>query len=364
MQTSPSSSTRPSDQLDLRSVALMRSFFVTMLVFAVVGATLPFATGLSMDVKSGLSAAIAVSAVPSMVGIWFLRRGAIRAAVWVVSLGLVLVASLVLAATGLAASGATLCIYAIPVVIAGVLLGGRGAVAIAAASVAGVLACVALERLGAPIVGLAAPSGDNTVGIVGGFVVVLAITAFCVGRFGGELRRSLASALEREHELAALSGSLEHKVAERTAALQHALDELAERSVAQQILLDELAEQRQVIDEMTLPILPVGRGMFVLPLIGALDGGRMQMAQQRALAVAGRGGARHLIVDVSGVPVIDTAVAQGLLALVASARLVGLQITLVGIRPEVAQALVSLGVDLAQVRTEADLESALAQLGR
>ena len=81
--------------------------------------------------------------------------------------------------------------------------------------------------------------------------------------------------------------------------------------------------------------------------------------QRQALTQLEHTGARELLIDVTGVPVIDTQVAKGVIQLVEAARLMGAHVTLVGIRPEVAQTLVTLGIDLRGIRTFSTLQAAL-----
>jgi rsbT co-antagonist protein RsbR len=111
-----------------------------------------------------------------------------------------------------------------------------------------------------------------------------------------------------------------------------------------------------------VPVIPVNATTLVMPLVGTLDTTRLQQLQEQSLHALERSSARTLIFDITGVPIVDTHVAQGLLMTVRSARLLGAHVVLVGIRPEVAQAIVGLGLDLNGVSTFSDLQSALAQL--
>jgi rsbT co-antagonist protein RsbR len=96
-----------------------------------------------------------------------------------------------------------------------------------------------------------------------------------------------------------------------------------------------------------------------MPLVGTLDSTRLELTQDLALDAIGRAHARHLVLDITGVPLVDSQVAQGLVSVVQSARLLGSEVVLVGVRPEVAQAIVGLGIDLRGVRTFSDLRSAI-----
>jgi rsbT co-antagonist protein RsbR len=114
------------------------------------------------------------------------------------------------------------------------------------------------------------------------------------------------------------------------------------------------------IHEMSVPVLPVTSAALVMPLVGALDTGRLHLIQERALQAIERNRARHLVLDVTGVPIIDTQVAQGLIEVVQSAQLLGAHSILVGVRPDVAQAIVGLGLDLSNIQTASTLQEALA----
>ncbi|NNJ09914.1 STAS domain-containing protein [Chloroflexales bacterium ZM16-3] len=155
--------------------------------------------------------------------------------------------------------------------------------------------------------------------------------------------------------------TLEDQVSARTAELQRAVDEIVARSAQQDELLSEVAQQREAIRELSVPLLPVAHDTLVLPLVGALDSARIRQLHEHALATLERTRARRLLIDVTGVPVIDTQVAHGIIQTIQAARLLGADSVLVGIRPEVAQTIVGLGIDLSGIHTFPDLETALAR---
>jgi rsbT co-antagonist protein RsbR len=111
---------------------------------------------------------------------------------------------------------------------------------------------------------------------------------------------------------------------------------------------------------MSVPVLPLGQSALVLPLVGALDSERLGLVQEQALRSIEQQSARFLILDITGVPIVDTAVAQGLVQVVQAARLLGSEVVLVGIRPEVAQAVVGLGIHLSDIVTRSTLQSGIA----
>jgi rsbT co-antagonist protein RsbR len=129
-----------------------------------------------------------------------------------------------------------------------------------------------------------------------------------------------------------------------------------EQLATQLALVDQ---QQAIIREMSVPVLPVRSSTLVMPLVGALDSSRLSLMQSQALHAIEHSDTRQLILDITGVPIIDTQVALGLTQLVQAARLLGATVDIVGIRPEVAQAIVGLGVEVRDVRTFSNLQAAL-----
>ncbi|WP_287906460.1 STAS domain-containing protein [Chloroflexus sp.] len=196
--------------------------------------------------------------------------------------------------------------------------------------------------------------------ILCGFITVISF----VQSFGNEvLHRRLQTALQQTqqsaHELKRLNAELDRRVTLQTETLHMALQELEERSRQQDKLLAEVIAQRDVIRQLSVPVLPVGPATLVMPLIGTIDRDRLTTIQQQALTAIGQQHARWLILDVTGVPVIDTEVAGGLIQLVQSVRLLGADVVLVGVRPEVAQTMVSLSIELPITHVYSDLASAI-----
>jgi rsbT co-antagonist protein RsbR len=189
--------------------------------------------------------------------------------------------------------------------------------------------------------------------------LILGVLGFFLARYSGVLRGALLAARSREQELEQVRAAQEHTIDERTASLAAALEESATRAARLEQAFAEVEQQRAVVRELSVPILPISHSTLVMPLVGALDSVRLQDIQQRALAALEHSSARRLLLDITGVPVVDSQVAQGLITVVQAARLLGAEVVLIGIRPEVAQALVQLGIDLANITTNVDLQTAL-----
>jgi rsbT co-antagonist protein RsbR len=124
---------------------------------------------------------------------------------------------------------------------------------------------------------------------------------------------------------------------------------------------DELVRrQSQELLELSTPVVRLWSGVLALPLIGTLDSARTQVVMENLLQSIVSSGASVAIIDITGVPTVDTMVAQHLLKTVAAARLMGADCIISGIRPQIAQTIVHLGVELGDVVTKANLADALA----
>ena len=118
--------------------------------------------------------------------------------------------------------------------------------------------------------------------------------------------------------------------------------------------------QQQEMLELSTPVVTLWEGILALPLIGTLDSGRTQVVMESLLVKIVDTGASIAIIDITGVPTVDTLVAQHLLKTVAAARLMGAECIISGIRPQIAQTIVHLGVDLEDVVTKGSLADAFA----
>ncbi|MEV5355854.1 STAS domain-containing protein [Streptomyces sp. NPDC052693] len=123
----------------------------------------------------------------------------------------------------------------------------------------------------------------------------------------------------------------------------------------------ELIErQREQLLEVATPVIKLWDGIVAVPLIGTLDSARSQVVMESLLDAIVAERARYAILDITGVPTVDSLVAQHLMKTVAAARLMGAECIVSGIRPAIAQTIVHLGIDLGTVLTRASLADALA----
>jgi rsbT co-antagonist protein RsbR len=148
------------------------------------------------------------------------------------------------------------------------------------------------------------------------------------------------------------------------------LDQLALRENEAQ-LTDINVQQQQLIDmirEISTPVIPVHDEILVLPLVGTIDSARSGRIMEILLTGVQQYSAEIVIIDITGVPIVDTAVANHLIQATQAATLLGAHCVLVGVSAEVAQTLVQLGVNLSTLVTRSNLQAgityALARQGR
>jgi rsbT co-antagonist protein RsbR len=121
-----------------------------------------------------------------------------------------------------------------------------------------------------------------------------------------------------------------------------------------------IVRQQQELMELSTPVVTLWEGVLALPVIGTLDSARTQIVMESLLERIVSSGASIAIIDITGVPTVDTLTAQHLLKTVAAARLMGADCIISGIRPQIAQTIVHLGVELGSVVTKATLADAFA----
>ena len=151
-------------------------------------------------------------------------------------------------------------------------------------------------------------------------------------------------------------------VAEQLWAISTLLDKLGlyTTEVYQQNREAVIKQQQEELLELSTPVVELWRNIVALPLIGTLDSARTQVVMESLLEKIVEREAMIAIIDITGVPTVDTLLAQHLLKTVAAARLMGADCIISGMRPQIAQTIVHLGVDLSDVITKATLADAFA----
>jgi anti-anti-sigma factor len=350
-----------SDPLERRQASLLQRLLLVVLGGCLVGLLLSLATSR----QNGLSTAFIsypLLIVCATGAILLLRRGRLRLAVNLATIGIILGISIPLFAGGLLNGSGALLAFSVPVALAG-LVGGRGGLLLAAGLTSALVVITGvLEAYTTGLVGSVVVPNRSPLGAAASFILIIGVLSLFLDRFGSSLREALTAAREREHELEGLRGSLENTVAERTTSLQQALRDVEQREARLAAALDELSASQVAVRELSAPVIPVLPGVVIAPLIGSLDSSRASLLADNVLGMVEREHARQVIFDITGVPLVDTQVAQVLLQTAAAVRLLGAQPLLVGIRPEVAQTIISLGLDFAAIATYPNLQEAVEAL--
>lgn len=165
--------------------------------------------------------------------------------------------------------------------------------------------------------------------------------------------------------LAAANDNLEQAVNNRTADLQHALSDVRERELRLTQTLQKLSVSQELVRSLSAPIIPILPSVIVVPLAGILHGEQAQRLMQQVLERISAQRSRDLILDITGVPIMDSHVANVVIQIAQAVKLLGTRTLLVGVRPEVAQTLVALNIEFGDLEIFADLQDAvLSRLGQ
>ena len=181
-------------------------------------------------------------------------------------------------------------------------------------------------------------------------------TAADTSRFVLALKKPLFAGLQRRF------GDQQAVLVDATWEVSSLLDHMAQHTVStyQRTREDIIARQQQELLELSTPVVKLWDGVLAVPMIGTLDSGRTQLVMETLLQRIVETGSALAIIDITGVPTVDTLVAQHLLKTVTAIRLMGADAIISGIRPQIAQTIVHLGIDLEGITTKATLADALA----
>jgi anti-anti-sigma factor len=350
------------DAVQQRQAQTLQAMLLVILSACVFGLPLGLLSATPGSNILGTLAAYLVIAPCILLALVLLRRGRFTASALLGAAGVEAGLAVALLASGLTPSDMTLLAFSVPIAQAGLMLGRRGLWFTGVSSLAIVTGVGLLDLAMPELVGWAPLGTPPLLNIVLTFALVSGTLMLLIDRFGSSFRDALAQALDREQELQQARNALETIVAERTASLRDALHSVEEREASLRIALDELRASAATIRDLSSPVLPVLPGVLVAPLVGALDVVRAENLASGVLQAIEQARARNVILDITGVPVVDTHVAQTLLQVAQAARLLGARPLLVGIRPEVAQTMVALGVDVGTLATYSNLQEALLAL--
>jgi rsbT co-antagonist protein RsbR len=149
-------------------------------------------------------------------------------------------------------------------------------------------------------------------------------------------------------------------------AFSRAIDQLGLYTFSSYVAAREglIAGQAEQLLELSTPVVKLWEGVVAVPLVGTLDSARAQVVMERLLQMLVDTGSPYAIIDITGVPAVDTQVAQHVLKTVVAARLMGADCIISGIRPQIAQTIVALGIEFGDIVTKATLADALRHVLR
>src|SRR6266478_8626266 len=125
-----------------------------------------------------------------------------------------------------------------------------------------------------------------------------------------------------------------------------------------------IREQQEAIRELSTPVLPVRERLLILPIIGLIDAQRARQLTEQLLRAIRTNRAKVVVIDITGVPAMDSNVANHLVRTVDASRLQGAMVIVTGLSPEIAQTLVTIGVDLSKMNTVGDLQGGIEEAER
>jgi rsbT co-antagonist protein RsbR len=318
---------------------------------------------------------VIVFSLGSAAVLWLLRQQLFRGRVRQVAIAFSIIALLLVVAANFmfgGMSGPCDSMFVVVVLIAGFFVSSRFGVIIAGISVLFALALTAVEQEGmlpppvSPITPIIHWTTLAVAVLLGGLLLHMAVTA---------IREGLEHARAKERELAKTNLRLEREVAERERANHEVrrrraeLEELnreletrvEQRTAALEEKLQLIEKQRVSIEQLSVPIIQIWEEILTLPIVGAVDTRRSEQITEALLERVAKTQSRFIIIDVTGVDVVDTQTASLFGKMVAAVELLGAQCILTGISPQIAQTLTEIGADLGNVATRRSLKDGLKE---
>lgn len=289
------------------------------------------------DALAAFAGLVVTVGLASGLSLRWLRRRPLGLAVLPISAGFVIT---VIGAWLLVPNFNTIGTLVLTIVVLLVSISGNRFVTLLVAAVCALLAMLVLGLPQPPLLQLEAGPALEIVKTLSGGAIVIVIWLIA-DRYTGAQDSAVALA--------------EHRAAEAEAARAEAEAARAETEARSA----ELRRLLELVQALELPVIPIGHDVLVTPLVGNLDSRRIEAIQRRLLDMVARQRAHTVILDVTGISVIDTTVARALLNTAQAVRLLGAQTLISGISANIAQTLVGLGVALDNIRTVSDLGQAL-----
>ncbi|MBA9006175.1 MULTISPECIES: STAS domain-containing protein [Thermomonospora] len=166
------------------------------------------------------------------------------------------------------------------------------------------------------------------------------------------------------YELVRADGPDRRRLAEELIAFSHTMDELGLLTFETYVATREqvISDQAEQLLELSTPVVKLWEGIVAVPLVGTLDSARTQVVMETLLQTLVDTGSLYAVIDITGVAAVDTEVAQHLMKTIMAARLMGAECVISGIRPQIAQTVVALGIEFGDIVSKASLADALEYL--
>lgn len=296
----------------------------------------------------------------ALAGIALAVNDRFQVAVALTAIGLLVIQTLGLAQVGMVGGATLLASMLTSVVLAGLMLHWRMTIAILLGNFAavGLIAVLADTHTG-----LTFSAATLRLAVTFNAFVYICLAVFiaiivCVFRLA--LEKELGVTLAREAEITIARDSLQSQVEAQTAELRAALAERTTRTEQLTQTLDALERSQATVQQLNMPLIPVAVGVMLVPLVGAINAEYSHAATDRILTAVERNRVRTLILDLSSLITLDEHDVEALLQVAHASRLMGAEVVLVGIGPEVAQHMVTLRS--VEMTTYASLEQAIARI--
>lgn len=306
---------------------------------------------------------LALCCIMTLITIIILRRSSFNIAVSM-TVAITLTATfLPMVSTGYYSSFASMFAMSIPVILSG-LLGTRRTLWSTIAIEIGLLTILSIISSITPKTHIPANRENMVISQPISIGLLLVFIGTCFDNFGQVLRKTVMIVLERQLELEQVRAQQERIIDERTQELRSSLSTVEQREQDLTRTLTDLQASKAMLSAVSAPTIPVMSGVLLVPIIGHLDSQRADSLTTNTLAAIEGQHSHAVVFDITGVEVVDTHVAQVLLRTASAATLLGAHVMMVGIRPEVAQTMVALGIDLTMFATYSDLRGALTEILR
>ena len=341
--------------VERRQALLLQIFLVLIVLGPMVWLLLPF---FLLDATNNRFTALVAGilcALGALLGIFLLRRGTMVLAARIAALGYVCGVGLFFLNFGFVSNQSIYGVMFIPLILAALFLSLLDLILVISTLFAILVASTTFKYGSAQY-----PEPFLPVAAIGTLFLVGFAVGIFLSFFGHFLRTALVRVRTREQELEQIRGNLEQVVAQRTLDLQDALQKVQVQFAIQKDLLAENAQQRELIQILSVPVLPISHDILVMPLIGLIDAERSAPIMESLLSAVDRHQAQFVLIDMTGVPLVDQEVAHILIKAARATKMLGTRTILVGLRPELAQTLVSLGLDLATITTKATLKDGVS----